>query len=247
MAEQDELDFHVDDKYHEHEGIAGYRKIHQYLLLDNHTYSVEQVRKSMKRNGLQSIAQTRKKFNKPGHLAEAFGNLLKDFKVTKSNQLWVTDFTYQKLQDGSFVYVCVIQDYFDKTIVAEQVSKNIDAQLAIDTLEIALRKIEKKRDVILHSDQGIQYRSKRFVSKCKTLGVIQSMSRIATPTDNALMEGFMGKLKNEKLKHNEYKNILQVSEEVRKYCYDYYNKTRVHQSLNYATPSYYRELNSKTA
>lgn len=227
--------------FHEHEGIAGYRKIHKYLINDGFPYSVEQVRKAMSLIGLQSIAQAKKKFNKPGAFHEAFPRLVKkDFRAIKPNQLWYTDFTYLKLDNGKFVYACVFIDAFDLSIVGFKISKNINVDLAIDTLKIAMKKFKVDSTLIIHSDQGIQYRAKRFVSFCKTNNIIQSMSRAGTPTDNPYAEGFMSKLKTERFKHRVYSNINEVTEDLTNWCYIYYNTKRINQGNDYMTPLEFR-------
>ncbi|MGL5041733.1 MAG: IS3 family transposase, partial [Culicoidibacterales bacterium] len=156
-------------------------------------------------------------------------------------RLWFTDFTYIKLENGTFVYVCIILDAFDLSVVSFKVSHFIDANLAKDTLEIALRKTKRAQKVTLHSDQGVQYRAKTFTEYCKNNNVIQSMSRIGTPTDNAVMESFMGKLKGERTKHRAYETALNLTEDLIYYIYNYYNTQRVNQSLNYKTPEEFRK------
>lgn len=227
--------------FHEHEGIAGYRKIYKYLIKGGFPYSLEQVRKAMSAIGLQSIAQAKKKFNKPGAFHEAFPRLVKkDFRASKPNQLWYTDFTYLKLGNGKFVYACVFIDAYDLSIVGFRISENIDADLAIDTLKIAMKKFNVKTTLIIHSDQGIQYRAKRFVAFCTKNNVIQSMSRAGTPTDNPYAEGFMSKLKTERFKHREYNNINEVTEDLTNWCFGYYNTIRVNQGNSYITPLEFR-------
>ncbi|MGL6009873.1 MAG: integrase core domain-containing protein, partial [Culicoidibacterales bacterium] len=51
--------------------------------------------------------------------------------------------------------------------------------------------------------QYFWYDFKKFTTLCKQKNIQQSMSRAGTPTDNASMESFIGKMKNERLKHVE--------------------------------------------
>jgi putative transposase len=241
QAKKDEVMFHVDRVFHTHDGVAGYKKVHRYLQQEGFNYSVEYVRILMKDAGLQSITQAKKKFSAPGKYCEAFQNKVKNrYNRRHPNRLWFTDFTYIRLSNGKFVYVCIILDAFDLSVIAFKVSHFIDAQLAIDTLDIALRKTKPRHRVILHSDQGVQYRAKKFTTYCKNHHIIQSMSRIGTPTDNAVMESFMGKLKCERTKHREYETSLMLTEDLLYYIYSYYNTKRIHQSLGYKTPVAFR-------
>ncbi len=240
-AKQDEVDFHVDEMFHEHNVIAGYRKIYHYLKQKEFQYSLNTVRLTMKRLGLQSVVQKKKNWSKPGRLCIPFNNQLDGkFKAVAPNRVWYSDFTYIKLTTGIFIYVCLIVDAFDNSIVGCGISKRIDSLLAKSTLEVTLRKVGKIDGLIFHTDQGVQYRSKMFTMYCKTVGILQSMSRAGTPTDNAVCENVVGKLKNELINHYEYKHINELSESVLSFCYNYYNDKRVNQILDYLTPNEYR-------
>jgi transposase InsO family protein len=240
---QEKLDFHVFEQYHNPSkdkisGIDGYRMIHQKLIVDEvyraHELNDYQVLKSMQKLGIRSITQKRREKQKRGDYCEAFEDLVKGKYIQQvCNQVWYTDFTYVKVK-GTFYYVCLILDGCDGDVIARQVSRKIDAHLACDTLEQALAKNKPKKPVILHSDQGGQYRSKRFTALCKTSRVIESMSRAGTPVDNALMESFMGKLKTERLHHLDITSLAQLDSETSIYC-SYYNAQRLHSRHGYLT------------
>ncbi len=240
---QEMLDFHVFEAYHKPSknkisGTDGYRMIYQYLLtaeiFTEYELNAHQVLLAMRRLGVRSITQKRKKEHCSGEYCESFPDLVEgNFVQKEPNQVWYTDFTYVRV--GSvFYYICIIIDGCDGDVIGMQVSKNIDANLACDTLRQALSKTKPKTTVILHSDQGSQYRSKKFTALCLQKGIHQSMSRAGTPTDNATMESFMGKMKTERLKHIEIKSLVQLDREVRIYC-RYYNTERLHSRHEYQT------------
>ena len=91
--------------------------------------------------------------------------------------------------NGKFRYNCSIIDLFDRSAVASINSNYINTDLAIETLKKALEK-EHYPEVILHSDQGIQFTSWDFVNFWKDNNVTQSMSKAGWPYDNAPMERF---------------------------------------------------------
>jgi putative transposase len=66
------------------------------------------------------------------------------------------------------------------------------------------------------------------------------MSRPGTPTDNAMMESFMGKLKNEEINHHEYKNLRDLEKAIEEYK-DYYHNKRLKQSIGYKTIKEFKE------
>jgi putative transposase len=89
-------------------------------------------------------------------------------------------------------YNCSIIDLYDKSVLATLNSKRIDAELAIQTLQIALDRNPVKGKIILHSDQGSQYTSRAFTEFCEGKGIRQSMNKAGCPYDNSPMESFYG-------------------------------------------------------
>lgn len=123
---------------------------------------------------LFSIVRRKKPAYKKGHAHKIFPNLIKqNFSTDTPNKIWVTDFTYLYLTDGSKRYNCSILDLYDRSIVASTNGKEITSKLAINTLKKAIKTQPKiKRDLILHSDQGSQYTSKEFTEFCKSINII---------------------------------------------------------------------------
>ena len=93
------------------------------------------------------------------------------------------------------------------------------SELAIKTLEKALRKVKKIRNkIILHSDQGSQYSSKKFVEYCKK-NMIQQSGYLY---DNAPMERYFNTLKNELINHYYYKTEKEIYESPEQLFFFYY-------------------------
>ena len=107
------------------------------------------------------------------------------------------------------------------------------SELAIETLEKALKGVKKSKNrIILHSDQGSQYTSKKFIEYCEENLIQQSMSRAGCPYDNAPMERYFNTLKNELINHYYYK----TEEEIYKSIEEWYNHVRPHSYNEYMTP-----------
>lgn len=114
----------------------------------------------MKELGLKSIVRRKKPAYKKGTPDKVFPNILNlEFNVKKPNFIWCTDFTYMPRPDGTTRYNCTILDLCGREVIATLNSNHIDTQLAIDTLEIALKHRKPPKGIILHSDQGSQYTS----------------------------------------------------------------------------------------
>lgn len=105
-----------------------------------------------------------------------FPNILKqNFTADAKNKIWCTDFTYIRLSNGKMCYNCTIIDLYDRCAVASLASSYINTELAIDTLKRAIKNEKPDFGLILHSDQGCQFMSWRFVNFCKSKIIIQSM------------------------------------------------------------------------
>ena len=87
---------------------------------------------------------------------------------------------------------------------------------------MAIKRQNKTKGVILHSDQGRQYQMGAYRRILAEQGIIQLMSRKGNCLDNAAMESFFGRLKMEWFYKREFKPKEEIVEAVRDYL-DYYN------------------------
>ena len=124
------------------------------------------VLKYMRELKLRSVVIPQKPRYRKGDCYKKFNILLKqNFTAIRPNEKWCTDFTY--LIGWCKRYNCSIIDLYDKSVLATLNSKRIDAELAIQTLQIALDRNPVKGKIILHSDQGSQYTSRAFTEFCE--------------------------------------------------------------------------------
>lgn len=99
-------------------------------------------------------------------------------------------------------------------------------------LNQAFKKIPDNTELILHSDQGWQYRMAAYHQALEEKGIRQSMSRKATCWDNAVMENFFGHLKSELLYNQEFESVNHFVQELHAYL-EYDNQKRIRKKLNY--------------
>src|SRR5690554_4092051 len=92
-----------------------------------------------------------------------------------------------------------------------------------------------KKGLIFHSDQGVQYATKKFTNVLESYGVIRSMSRKGNCWDNAVAESFFKSLKTELIYGNKLVTKEQMEIDVFEYIEIWYNKKRRHRALNYKT------------
>lgn len=217
----------------------GYRSIkeklkEEYNLIVNH----KKVLRIMQELGLKSITR-RKKKNKVETLIDAKDNILKrDFSAKKKGEKYVTDITYIPTK-STMTYLCVIMDLYDGEIVSEVISDKQDKWITINAVEKLARKVDLKGSII-HSDQGIQYRSIKYIELLEKFGVRQSMSRKGNCWDNAKAENFFSNLKCEELYLYEraLSDINEVNYLVAKYL-SYYHTYRPQKRLGGLPPLKY--------
>jgi transposase InsO family protein len=229
----------IEEVYHEHNGVAGYRQIQVYLARKGIKRSALTIHVYMNQIlGLHSIVRPKKPDYCKGKPHKIFPNLLnQDFTGDGINKKWCTDFTYLFLKDGSKRYNCTIIDLYDRSVIASITDKKITADLARRTLQKALNSQSSiDGSLILHSDQGSQYTSKEFVDFCESVGVIQSMSKAGYPYDNAPMERYFNTLKNELINQHEYRTEAELYESIEEFAYVTYNHVRPHSYNGYRTP-----------
>ena len=229
----------MEDIYHSHHGVDGYRTMRVYLARKGYHYSPATIHKYMNTElGLHSIVRPKKPDYKHGKAHKVFENKLnQDFTADKANQKWCTDFTYLFLADHEVRYNCTIIDLHDRSVVASITDRHITSDLAVRTLQKALASQPAlKGELILHSDQGSQYTSRAFVEFCESVHVTQSMSRAGYPYDNAPMERYFNTLKNECTNLYEFQAEEALYQRVEEFAYVRYNHVRPHSYNNYCTP-----------
>lgn len=221
----------IEKIYREAGGKPGYRMMKS--LLDNKGIhlSAHTVHNYMNKElGLKSVTRKAKRrhYNGPEPYG-LFENLLdQDFHADRRNAKWCVDFTYLSFGKNNRRYNCTIIDLYDRRVVASVNGNRINTQLAIDTLEEAIRNVGGETGMILHSDRGSQFASKEFIEFCKGLGIIQSMSKPGCPYDNAPMERYFNTLKAELLHLNKYETEKELYTAITAYAYGWYNNLRPH-------------------
>ena len=152
----------------------------QRLLIYRNPKTVLRV---MQKCNLLSLVR-RKKFHYCSQHLNRYPNLLnREFNAERPNQKWVTDISYIKTAQG-FLYLSIIRDLYDNSIVAYKMDKEQRIKLVLDTIKTAKRKEKITAEVQLHSDQGSQYTSQAYFNLTQSY-------------DNALAENFFSILKTE--------------------------------------------------
>ena len=215
----------------------GYRRIHIWLERNGIHCNPKTVLRVMNKYNLLSVIR-RRRYVRYGEALHRYPNLLnRDFTAERPNQKWVTDISYIRTGQG-FLYLSVIRDLFDNSIVAYKTGSEQNIHLVLNTIQAAKRKEKVTAELQLHSDQGFQYTSQAYFKLTQSYGITPSMSRRGNPYDNALAENFFSILKTECI----YRTKLKTHEEARllidEYIY-FYNYQRI-QLKTKLTPMEYR-------
>ena len=242
---KDKIKRRIEEIYHDHGGVDGYRTMTVYLNREGYSLSTTTVHKYMNGElGLRSIVRPKKPDYRRGNAHKVFENRInQDFSAEGINQKWCTDFTYLFLRNRDVRYNCSIIDLHDRSLVASITDRHITSDLAIRTLKKALESQPALRgELILHSDQGSQYTSKAFVEFCESVNVTHRAAyRVeheqgGYPYDNAPMERYFNTLKNDFINQHEYRAEDELCETVEEFAYMTYNHVRPHSYNGYLTP-----------
>ncbi len=123
-------------------------------------------------------------------------NILKrNFHPEKPNSAWCTDITYIWTQEDGFVYLSSIMDLYSRKIIAWKLTKTMEVEEVLKCLEEAKDRRKTDNPVVIHSDRGVQFTSKKYYDM--TVGMISSYSKKGNPWDNACIESFHALIKRE--------------------------------------------------
>ena len=159
------------------------------------------------------------------------------------NQVWVSDITYVKTNQG-WLYLTVIIDLFNRKVIGWSMSDRMYAeQTIISAWNMAVKNNPINEQLIFHSDRGIQYACDRFKNKLKAFPLVkQSMSRKGNCWDNAVAESFFKSLKVEAIYHYRFNTKNQAKLAIFEYIEMWYNKNRRHSFLNNLTINEFENL-----
>ena len=224
-------------------GAYGGRKItHEINRKSEKPVNHKRVERIMRENGIRSKSHKKYKAttNSKHNLPVAENILNRDFAADSPGQKMVSDITYIPTDEG-WLYLAGIMDLCGDKIVGTAIDERMTKELVISALKDAIRHTETTEGCILHSDRGSQYCSLDYQEPAKEHGFISSMSRKGNCRDNAPMESFWGKLKQEWLNEQHFHTREEAKSAVFEYIWIFYNRKRIHKADGYLTPEeYYR-------
>jgi putative transposase len=223
----------------------GYRRVTKCLQREGGRVNHKRVLRLMREERLLCQLQRRwVRTTDSEHGLTVYPNLLQQAGwrlLTGINQAWVGDITYIRLPQ-SFCYLAALLDAYSRRVVGWELSQQIDARLVVVALQRALEARKPPVGWIHHSDRGVQYACRDYVTVLEAAGAQISMSGKGRPRDNAQAESFMRILKHEEVYLQDYQTFPDAKQAVGRFIEAVYNEKRLHSSLGYRPPSEFEEL-----
>lgn len=233
---------HIREVFEKSKCVYGYRRMQRAIAQEGVMISEHKIRRIMRENGLYPVTTVK---YKPARKGKTTGNYFENvvnqnFSPRGFNEIWAGDITYIKTCLG-WVYLAIVLDLYNKEVIGYAVSKAIDTELVKRALSNALVNTGGgRKGTIFHSDRGIQYSSKSFQEMQAKYGMQGSMSRPGCPYDNACAESFFSTAKRECIYRKEYATLEEVKTDLFVYIELFYNRKRMHKSLDYKSPVEFR-------
>ena len=228
------------------DGTYGMPRVRAELQEAGHRVSRRRVAHLMRKARIRGVSRRRSfvvTTERNVHQRPAPDLVNRKFHATQPDQLWVADITYVPTWQG-FIYLAVVLDVFSRKVVGWSIDEQMPAGLVTAALDMALH-TRRPVSVIHHSDQGSQYTSVEFGSRCRDMGVRRSMGTVGDAYDNAMAESFFATLECELLERRSWKTKAQAKTALFTWIEGWYNPRRRHSSLGHVSPTNF-ERNHQT-
>ena len=231
----------IERLHSENYGVYGVRKIWQAMRREGWDVGRDQVGRLMRQAGLAGVTRGRKpRTTLSGPVRNDRPDLVdRCFTADRPNRLWVADITYVRTTTG-FCYTAFITDVFSRRIVGWATRATMRTEdLPLEALEHALisAKDYALDGLVHHSDRGSQYVSIRYSERLAQAGIVGSVGTVGDSYDNALAETVNGLYKTELIyARPAWPTVTEVEFQTMNWVH-WWNNTRLHQALGYATPA----------
>ncbi len=220
----------------ESEQRYGAPKIHKQLLKTQFNVSLKRVQRLMKQHSLRSIIVKKFRPHSTKKTPTQKPNLINDLVINNRNQVWVGDITYIHTKKHGWCYLASVMDVYTKKIIGWCFSKRMTTDCVVQALNNAIGRQGLSEGLIFHSDMGSQYTSQEFEQLLQSNEIKHSFSKKGYPYDNAAMESFHATLKKEEVYVKNYDTYEEARLALFKYIESWYNRKRIHGSINDMTP-----------
>ena len=221
----------------------GSPRVYQALVAQGERCNHKRVARLMRLHTI--AAKQRKRYKVTTHSNHTYPvapNLLdRKFQAGEPNKKWVSDITYIPTAEG-WLYLAGVMDLYSRKIVGWAMAKRMTSTLVSNALKMAIKQRQPGSGLLHHSDRGSQYAAKPYQALLKQHHCRVSMSRKGNCWDNAPMESFFASLKNERVHHRSYQSRAEARSDIFAYIEGFYNRHRLHSSLNYQSPEQFENI-----
>lgn len=209
----------------------GVRKLTAWLRNQGYPVNPKRVSRLMKLIDWQTLYR-KPNTSKPEKGHKTYPYLLKGLQINRVNQVWAMDITYIPMSKG-FMYLCAIIDVHSRYVVNWSISNTMTAEWCSSVVQEAVSSYGKPD--IFNTDQGSQFTSEEFTGLLKSHDIKISMDGKGRAIDNIFIERLWRTVKYEDIYLHSYENGVDLYKGMKQFLH-FYNKERLHQSLNYQTP-----------
>lgn len=204
----------------------GYRRIHNRILKSGILINIKRLRRIYREQKLilRRKKKGRRKFSGPRKPAR---------ELSGPHQLWCMDFIFDKTQRGEKLMILTILDQHTRYCPGLFLRKSFKQRDLIYAMEAAIYSYGKPAGIL--SDNGFEFTHDLFRAWAKRQGIDLFYIRPGKPVENAFIESFNGRLRDECLSRNAFENF-EEAEEILEVWRNFYNDERPHSSLGNLTP-----------
>jgi putative transposase len=220
----------------------GTRKLH-YILKPEISVGRDKLFEILRKE--QLLIRKRRKYVKTTnskHWMHTYADSSKQLVLKQPEELWVADITYLSTREGT-IYLHLLSDAYSKKIMGYRLSKDLKAETTLKALQMALKRRDyKNRELLHHSDRGLQYCSRVYIDELRRNKCEISMTQDGSPYDNAVAERINGILKDEFYCDENFDSFEQAKRHVEQSIL-IYNTKRPHLSCSMLTPAQMHQQN----
>jgi putative transposase len=224
----------------------GVRRIYLDLRDEGVRIGRKRVARLMRAAGLSGYVKRRKGLTTirvPG-VRVADDLVERDFNPQAPNILWASDIKYVSSWEGT-LYLATVLDCFSRKVVGWAMRSDMQAELVVDALEMAISRRRPSGELVCHSDQGSQYVSLLFGRRLRDAGIAQSMGSKGDCYDNAVCEALHATLEKELLRRRSFRTRQEAKTAIFDWIEAWYNRERRHSRLGYRSPDQYERQHNE--
>ncbi|MER7247001.1 IS3 family transposase [Kribbella sp. NPDC000426] len=222
-------DIHADDP------AFGYRFIADELQALGITAGENRVARLCSQERIWSIHAKKRGLNRKAGPPVHDDHVKRVFTAPAPNLVWLTDITEHATAEDK-LYLCAIKDVYSNRIVGYSIDSRMKASLAVAALRNAVALRAPAAGLIVHSDRGSQFRSKKFVRVLKAHQLRGSMGRVGACGDNAAMESFFALLQKNVLDRQRWTSRHELRLAIVSWIETSYHRRRRQRRLGKLTP-----------